>query len=340
MKNLFFVLFSIIFLLFSCAKDDNDIPETADYKFDVNAVGESSVEIKWDENIESPSINFKVDTSEFFTSPIVDVDIESTENNVSIFGLTALTDYYLQIEIKDGNEVIFLEIHEFKSSYTAEEVSYPSTNEVYVSATVGYIESKLSESSKKIIFLHGAGQRRSVWMQTDIATELIKDGNLCIFIDFRGHGRTGYSGETLTLLERPWEFREDFDATVGFLDTINLPCSDDIIVMGESLGASVAAAVSTYDKVIGGVASSTPKSISIALFEGTIAPKGMFYLAGELDKNEYRGIDYLEDANYFYDITSGQRQVEIVLDSDLHGVELILSDESLVQKVVEWVRGL
>jgi alpha-beta hydrolase superfamily lysophospholipase len=143
------------------------------------------------------------------------------------------------------------------------------------------------------------------------------------------------------LIDQPRMLKEDFDATIQMLDTIHLEHSSEVIVFGASMGACVATSTSTYSDVLGGVAASAVAKISRSMWgSGTFAPAGIFYIAGELDKNAALNIDYEKDANSLSSITKEPSMVKIVEDSYDHGVRLLEVDPDLIAEAIEWVRDL
>jgi pimeloyl-ACP methyl ester carboxylesterase len=169
---------------------------------------------------------------------------------------------------------------------------------------------------------------------------LVKDGNLCIAIDFRGHGCSSFEGENTTLIEQPRMLFDDFNATLQFLDTLDLPHSDTVIVLGASMGACVATTASTYDRVLGGVAASAVEDISRNMIDDVLLPKGLFYIAGELDKNEALDIDFGRDANNLYNATTEPSKVLVIPNTPAHGVDLLDANIPLIGEAIAWVRNL
>ena len=165
-----------------------------------------------------------------------------------------------------------------------------------ISAKLGYIASALSPESRTVIFMHEFQRKKSAWAVTGIMDTLIKDGNLCLSFDFRGHGSSTFSGDITDLIEKPWMAREDFDATLDYLEDIDLKHSGDVIVFGASIGACVATVASSYPEVNGGVAASAVEYLSRQMLEEALVPRGMLYIAGELDKNVDKDIYFEDDA--------------------------------------------
>ncbi|PLX11999.1 MAG: hypothetical protein C0597_14200, partial [Marinilabiliales bacterium] len=237
--------------------------------------------------------------------------------------------------------ILWSEIQEFTSFYTVEAVKYPSTDDVEICATLSYVSTKLNSSSRTAIFLHEFMMSKSSWGETFIKDTLLREGYVCVAIDFRGHGCSVFSGDNTTLIHMPWQLREDFDATLDFLETVELERSNEIVVFGASMGACVATMVSSYENVIGGVAASAVQSISVNMAEGNFAPKGMYYLAGELDKSDgVLEIDFEKDAIALFNGTREPKKYEIKPDTRAHGVAILEGDSELINKAIDWVRDL
>jgi pimeloyl-ACP methyl ester carboxylesterase len=331
-------LILFIITLISCQKE---IPEEVSFEFDIMPEGESNVVIGWDDIEPGNTIKFSVDTDDQFTDPLVTTEANASEGTVTLTGLAPVTRYFLKIEVSDNQVMIWSGTEEFTSKYSREVVWYASTDNVTLCANLDYISSALSPSSKTVIFMHEFSRSKTSWYVTGIVDTLVKDGNLCVAIDFRGHGASSYDGDMGNLIDQPRMLKEDFDATIQMLDTIHLEHSSEVIVFGASMGACVATSTSTYSDVLGGVAASAVAKISRSMWgSGTFAPAGIFYIAGELDKNAALNIDYEKDANSLSSITKEPSMVKIVEDSYDHGVRLLEVDPDLIAEAIEWVRDL
>jgi len=336
-KVISILLVLIIPIAIACDKDDE---ETQIFNFEVNPKGETQVSIDWEHISDAETIRFTIDTDSNFMDPVVVSEITTETNTITLDGLDPVTDYLLKIEVERSGEILWSEIQEFTSFYTVEAVKYPSTDDVEICATLSYVSTKLNSSSRTAIFLHEFMMSKSSWGTTYIKDTLLREGYLCVAIDFRGHGCSVFSGDNTTLIDMPWQLREDFDATLDFLETVELERSNEIVVFGASMGACVATMASSYENVIGGVAASAVESISANMAEGNFAPKGMYYLAGELDKNESLDIDYERDAIALFNGSEEPKKYEIKQNTPAHGVAILEGDTELISKAIDWVRNL
>lgn len=219
-------------------------------------------------------------------------------------------------------------------------VSYPSTDGVVISAKLAYISSALSPESRTVIFMHEFSRTKTTWYASGIMDTLIRDGNLCVTFDFRGHGSSSFDGAVTELIDSPWMAREDFDATLVFLEGKDLERSGDILVFGASIGACVATVASSYPEVIGGLAASAVEFLSRDMIEDILVPRGMFYIAGELDKNVTKGIDFGMDAHSLSEQTTAPSRVVVMEGAMEHGVDLFESYPELINEAISWVRDL
>lgn len=323
--------------LISCQKEN---PNQESFVFEITPVGETGVSVDWAEMNAFYTVRFLIDVEDLFDSPMIVKEVEASKKTIYMEGLSPLTKYNMRIEVWDEQEIIWSEIESFTSLYTNEVIRYMSTDQVELCANLAYISTSLSNKTRVVVFMHEFSKSKSSWYVTGLVDTLIKDGNLCLAIDFRGHGCSGFEGDVLSLIDEPWMLREDFDATIACLDTLGLEHASDIIVLGASMGACVATAVSSYDQVIGGVAASAVKNISEKMLQVPLIPQGIFYIAGELDKNEGLGIDYEADAYSLHDVTEQPSKVTIIERSTEHGVGLLEANSALVSEALEWVRNL
>jgi pimeloyl-ACP methyl ester carboxylesterase len=150
---------------------------------------------------------------------------------------------------------------------------------------------------------------------------------LCIAIDFKNHGCSTRDNAAYDILAEPWIVREDFDATLDYLETLNLNHSDEVIVFGASIGACVATYVSSYEQVIGGIAASANKYYTELMSENSFTPEGMYYFAGELDVTSTS--EYEEDAYSLLQLTESPTDVYIKDGTNAHGVDLFINNPQL-----------
>ncbi|PLX11998.1 MAG: hypothetical protein C0597_14195 [Marinilabiliales bacterium] len=338
MKKIIFILLVLfISIAFACDKDDE---ETQIFNFEINPLGETQVSIDWEDISDAETIRFTIDTDSNFMNPVVVSEINTDNNSITLEGLEPVTDYVVKIEVDKSGQLLWSEIKEFTSFYTLEVVKYPSTDDSEICATLSYVSTKLNSSSRTAIFLHEFMKSKSSWGITNIKDTLIREGYLCVAFDFRGHGCSPYADNVWELLDTPWDLREDFDATLNFLETVELERSDEIVVFGASIGACVATAVSTYENVLGGVATSAVEMWSYSMANGSFAPKGMYYFAGELDVNEALGFYYEQDAISLSSYTKEPKKYYIKPNSDAHGVGILEGDTELINSAIYWIRNL
>lgn len=334
MKILIYVIV-ILIAISGCKKDEQTI-ETV-YDFQITPKGEEEVVINWDEKEEGRTVKFTIATNSFFNVNVIEKVVESSIESVTINGLSPLTNYFIKLEVFTDAKPIWSLIDEFTSSYTKRTVTYETSDGIMISCALNYISSRLSPSSRRIIFMHEYGASKSKWTQTVVMDSLVKDGNLCASFDFRGHGASGRLNDISILLEQPNLLIEDFNATIRYLKNSDLECSDETIVFGASIGASIATGVSSFDFVIGGVAASATANLAFSALNGA-TPKGMLYVAGDHDiTNKY---NFELEAQSLYQITDEPKKVVIVSNSSDHGTVLLSPNSEATAKVIEWARSL
>jgi pimeloyl-ACP methyl ester carboxylesterase len=325
--------------MFSCQEAEPELnPVSFEYK--VRIEGENAILINWDQPEAGTSLRISISKSESFVNPLSSHEVAVSDGTIRLSGLTPMTAYFLLAELKDEEKVIWSESSEFTSGYTTEMVSYASTDEVQISAKLAYVSTALSPGSRTVIFMHEFTRTKTSWNASGILDSLVRDGNLCLAFDFRGHGSSIYGGDVVDLIEKPWMAREDFDATLDYLEGRDLKRSGEIIVFGASIGACVATSVSSYPEVIGGIAASPVEFLSRDMTTGILVPRGMFYIAGELDKNVSRGIDFGIDAISLSAQTEEPTMVLVMEGAAEHGVDLLESYPELIPEALQWVRDL
>ncbi len=338
MKHNILLILSLIGM-FSCQEADPE-QDPVSFEVEIRTEGENDLILNWDTPEAGTTLKISISGSENFTDPLISDEVAVSAGTLRLSGLAPMTDYFLLCELKEKEKIIWSEIMEFTSGYTSEFVSYASTDEVIISAKLAYIASALTPESRTVIFMHEFSRTKNTWNASGIMDTLTRDGNLCVAFDFRGHGSSSYSGDVLDLIDEPWMAREDFDATLDYLEGRDLVRSGDIIVFGASIGACAATVASSYPEVIGGFAASSIESISRNMLEEFLVPRGMFYIAGELDKNVAKGIDYEIDALSLSAQTEEPTLVMVVEGAMEHGVDLLESYPELITEAIRWVRDL
>jgi len=96
-------------------------------------------------------------------------------------------------------------------------------------------------------------------------------------------------------------------------------------------------AISSYENVIGGVAASAVRDLSELMLDEELKPKGMFYIAGELDKSEILDRDCERDAYYLFGLTKEASRVEILYGSRAQGVDLLANEPVFILETIRWV---
>ena len=333
-----FLSFFVVFC-YACQKEEEN-PVEYDFRFLYYTIDEDAIGIEWSDIASNYKIRFLIDKDENFQNPIADRTIDANQNQVILSGLEALSDYILKIDVYDNQLLIWSDTNSFTTGYTIRSVKYKSTDNVVICADLSYISSRLSQNSKTVILMHEFTRNKGFWNKTHIIDTLIRDGYLCLAIDFRGHGCSTFDQEITSIVANPSMVMQDYYATTSFLDTLSIQHSNDLILLGGSMGACVATAASSEDQVLGGIAASATEYMTKLMYDKDLIPKNMFYIAGELDKNSTLNIDYEKDANKLFAITKDTAKVWIQKGSAAHGIDLLYEDKELITESIKWIRSL
>lgn len=176
-----------------------------------------------------------------------------------------------------------------------------------------------------ILFLHQSGQDFTEWSTHVLYKKAVDSGFICAAYDFRAHGRS--EGVYSPYRQK---YPADLSSVLDYLIQLDYVDSNNIIVVGASLGAIVATGASSYEEVKAAVALTTYYDLVFEIF-GEVNLSNVFYIAAEYDN--------AIDSERLYDITSGYRKIRIISRSDAHGLKLLESGE-LVSEVYSWINEM
>jgi alpha/beta superfamily hydrolase len=253
--------------------------------------------------------------------------------NVPLNGLDGATKYFYRISLMNqGVTVTESEIKSVETSYKLESTSLVTEDDYTLSAKLAYLES-IQGKRPGIIMMHEFGVWVNPWISADLTKQLVADGYVCLTFFFRGHGTSTPVDDLMDLINDKSWLAKDLQAAIDFMKE-HEQISDNLGLIGGSMGAIAALAGNGYEEVLTSVALSPTRDGVFLLFPD-MTLSSVYYLAGELDIRDQQGADFPAEANALYDLTEEPRKLNIIPGTSDHGTNL-LSRDSLNISIEDW----
>ncbi len=193
--------------------------------------------------------------------------------------------------------------------------------------------------SPTVILIHANDSDRSEWEDHPFYDRLIEENYFVLTYDIRNYGESENDGETNAgLLTDPDRAPLDLEAALDFLEDEPLVNQDKIAAIGTQLGAELACiAASTDELAIKTAVALTPVRTAVIELSANYADfelQSSYFIASELDLNGVKA----QDAEDLFNESLEPKKLEIILDSDLTGTEMILNDPTLGDRIFDWLR--
>jgi len=183
-----------------------------------------------------------------------------------------------------------------------------------------------------VVLIHQGGSNRHEW--TGMTGKLVERGYLVIAYDIRGHGDSDPVRSIRKLFDDPDLAPRDLSAVLHFLRERADVDPNRIGVVGASIGANLAAMASSTMHIKTAVAISG-KTAAVYHLAGTdsLSMKSVFYIASAGDQHGKRA----EWARELYRRTAAPRRLEIVPDSNRHGVHIFEDSPATEEHILQWL---
>ncbi len=222
---------------------------------------------------------------------------------------------------------------------TATEVSFQTSDEIHISATVAWPRIA-GGPAPAVIFIHQGGSSKEEWVALPIFARVASLGVVALAYDVRGHGKSGGEADFSTLFDDPNQAPLDLQAAIAWLASNRNVDMARVAVVGASIGANLAcaAAGSSAFNIKTAVAMSGKTSAVYNLAGGkeqVDAMSSVFLISSEKEQDGARA----EWARELYAVTAEPRRLEIVPESFGHGVSIFDDDPTLQDRIVEWLQS-
>lgn len=225
----------------------------------------------------------------------------------------------------------------FAAEPIAGEVSFVTRDGITIHATLA-VPTEHDRKLPAVIFIHQGGSSRDEWTSLPLFENVVSSNIVALAYDIRGHGDSSGEADFNTLFNDPKQAPLDMRAAIDFLIATGRVDKDRVAVVGASIGsnlACVASGVETYNvKTAVAMSGKTSAVLNLAgLGRSDLGLKSVFHIASESDQGGKRA----EWAAELFEMTDAPRKLEIVAESDGHGVSIFADDPSLQERVLGWL---
>jgi len=214
------------------------------------------------------------------------------------------------------------------------EIKYFSVDSVLVVGTLYPPSKKISQT---VVLLHMLSRNRVDW--EPFATKLWKKGYGILSIDLRGHGESVKMGdEVLDFRKFSKEMYQnmvlDVKAAVEFLKEEKRIDTENIVIMGASIGGNVALNYAATDERVKGVvllsAGLDYRGVKTEEAMREYGERPVLIVTSEEDKYAY------QSAKKLYEIAKGTKELKIYKNAG-HGTRIFDKEEGLKDLILTWL---
>jgi len=334
-----FFLSSIIFILFACKKNEEQVPVTINAE-SATEVTETSFKVSWSINSSDiNSLSIELSSKNTFEPIEKAISVVNTSQKSQVVDqMNGATTYHYRVRasLNDGSTVLSAG-KSVTTSYKTESVTITTSDGINIAGKLKYLESQKNDKPG-IIFMHELGVWVNNWQSADLITSLIAQGYACLIIDFRGHGQSDYyplPTDQSQIEEFVNAVTKDLIASIAFLQSHEIVDGEQLALVGGSLGAIMAIAGNGYDEVKATVSLSASQLGIYSVFPG-LKINSAFFIAGELDANQ--AVNFAEEAAALYEIAEEPKKLKILSGNSSHGTDLLISP-GLNQEIIDWINA-
>lgn len=220
-----------------------------------------------------------------------------------------------------------------------EEVSFRTIDGIDISATLSEPPGK-PRPFPAVIFIHQGGSSKSEWTRQKLFSDVVSAGMIALAYDVRGHGSSGGKADFATLFDDPLQAPFDLVAAIRFLIGTGKADEHRIAVVGASIGSNLAVmAIGRADLPVKTAVAISGKTSAVHNLAGIprdmLSFRSVFYVASAGEQNGLRA----KWAQELFDQTASPRKIEIIENSDEHGVSIFKDDPDLANRIMTWLEA-
>ncbi len=331
-------LLVLILLVSICACDKSEETDISNIQLlEITAISETEVLLKWSaSSADFTQLFAEVSTLSGFNELEKQIEIDDISNTTMLFSdLSGATKYYFRLRgiRSDASEVIS-DVKSVRTIYTLDAVSFQTSDGLSIAGSLSYLSS-IESKKPAVIFMHEMGAFVNGWKASEVVLKLVAKGYVCLVIDFRGHGNSTPIDDIGILFTNKELLVLDLEAALGFLKAHPQVDPQRFALAGASLGAIMAVAGNAYEEVKVSVAVSGVRD-GIFQISANNKLRAVLYVVGELDVHPQQNVNFLEEAQAMYEMSSQPKKLVVVPGASAHGTSL-LSSESLNTEIVDWI---
>ena len=328
----------VCLLIIACTKD----PDIEITNIDVSDVTETTANISWQVSADAYSSTMlsiyeesdPVGSERSFTIS------ENKTTTIDIDGLKGLTKYGYSIALlnESSEEIAKSNEKTFKTTYTKEKIELRTEDSLTLKGQITYFASRQSRVPG-IIMMHGLGDVMGQWYNSEMMELLIPEGYACMAFFFRNHGNSDTWDGEFKSIEGLRVLGYDTDAAINYMKNHERVDSENIGLMGGSMGGMTA--------VHGNLHPNVRTSVSLSPTDGyveylSVFPEyqqynlaSIYYIVGEY--NFLGDYPFPSASQTLFDATEEPRKLWIITGSSSHATALLFHP-GVNESIVDWIK--
>lgn len=220
-----------------------------------------------------------------------------------------------------------------------EEISFRTIDGIDISATLSEPRGNHGPLPA-VIFIHQGGSNKSEWTRQRVFSDVVNAGMVALAYDVRGHGQSGGRADFTTLFDDPLQAPFDLVAAIRYLIGTGKADEHRIAIVGASIGSNLAVmAAGRPDLPVKTAVAISGKTSAVYNLAGVpkeaLSFRSVFHIASAGEQKGLRA----KWAKELFDLTGNPRKIEIIENSDGHGVSIFEDDPALADRVMAWLRA-
>lgn len=217
-------------------------------------------------------------------------------------------------------------------------VSFKTEDNITIAASLS-VPSTQTGKVPAVIFIHQGGSDKSEWAQQPLFKAVVDAGMIALAYDVRGHGQSSGKAEFSTLFDDPKQAPLDLKAAISYLITTGKVDENRIAIIGASIGSNLAVmAMGKPEFRIKTAVAMSGKTSAVynlaGMSEGELEFGSIYHIASAGEQNGLRA----KWAEELFERTASPRKIEIIENSNGHGVSVFADDPALADRILIWLK--
>ncbi len=217
-------------------------------------------------------------------------------------------------------------------------VSFKTDDGITIAATLS-TPANTNRKAPTVIFIHQGGSDKSEWTKQPLFQAVAEAGMVALAYDVRGHGASGGKADFSTLFDDPKQAPLDLKAATTYLVATGKVDESRIAVVGASIGSNLAVmAMGKSEFRIKTAVAMSGKTSAVYNLAGTTNGELAFGSIYHIASAEEQGGLRAKWAEELFERTAHPRKIEIIENSNGHGVSVFNDDPSLASRILVWLK--